>query len=285
MSDASTGVNGAELLDRLCAPAGDPSRPPRTLMVLAHPDDETVGASSRLTRIEVAALVYVTDGAPRDGHDAHAAGFATIEEYAQARRAETLRALAHAGISSERAAFLDYPDQQAAFNLLPLATDLRRWIVATRPEIILTHPYEGGHPDHDAVAFAVHAAVATPIPEGHKQPVIIEFTSYHARGDGWAFGEFLPAPDVAERAVPLTADGQALKQRLLSCYRSQATTLQGVPLEQERFRIAPTYDFTRPPHEDQVLYERHSWGMTVSNWCALAAAANELLHSAQTTHA
>ncbi len=275
-----------EMLERLCAPAGDPLRPPRTLLVLAHPDDETVGASSRLTRIEVAALVYVTDGAPRDGRDARAAGFATIEEYAQTRHAEALRALAHAGISSERAAFLDYPDQQAAFRLLPLTADLRRWILATRPEIVLTHPYEGGHPDHDAVAFAVHAAVATLAREGDTTPVVIEFTSYHACGDGWAFASFLPAPDmVAERIIPLTTDGQALKQRMLGCYHSQASTLQAVPLEQESFRVAPAYDFTRPPHEGQVLYERYGWGLNVSDWCALASAAIERLQSGQTANA
>ncbi len=282
MNDPSASV---ELLDRLCAPAGDPSPPPRTLLVLAHPDDETVGASSRLTRVEVAALVYATDGAPRDGRDAYAAGFAIIEDYARARRSETLRALAHTGISSERAVFLDYPDQQAAFNLLPLTADLRRWILSTRPEVVLTHPYEGGHPDHDAVAFAVHASVTTIAREAKAAPVVIEFTSYHARGDSWVFSEFLPSSDDVERVVPLNADAQALKQKLLACYPSQASVLRSVPLEQERFRIAPTYDFTRPPHDGAALYERQGWRVTMNDWCALAWAATERLHSGQTANA
>jgi len=274
----------ADLLDRLCAPAGDPSPAPRTLLVLAHPDDETVGASSRLTRVEVAALIYATDGAPRDGRDAHAAGFSNIEAYAQARRAETLRALAHAGISSERVVFLDYPDQQAAFNLVPLTIGLREQIAGTHPEVVLTHPYEGGHPDHDAVAFAVHAAATTLARDGREPPAIIEFTSYHARGDGPVFGEFLPRTEVKERIVSLNADARALKQRQLACHHSQAATLHGVPLDQERFRVAPAYDFTRPPHEGQVLYERHDWGLTVDAWCALAATATERLQSGQVAH-
>ena len=39
-----------------------------------------------------------------------------------------------------------------------LARVLRPLLAGTR--VVVTHAYEGGHPDHDAVAFAVHAAVA-----------------------------------------------------------------------------------------------------------------------------
>ena len=268
---------GAELLRRLCAPAGDPLAPPRTLLALAHPDDESVGASSRLTRIEVAALVYATDGAPRDGRIPRDAGCETIADYAAMRRAETLRALAHAGISSERAVFLDYPDQEAAYRLLPLAADLRRWMIATRPEIVLTHPYEGGHPDHDAVAFAVHAAVAALASEAEQPPTIIEFTSYHAHNDAVAFGEFLCAGESPSCTVRLTDDGRALKQRLLACHRSQTHKWNSLPLNEERFRLAPAYDFTRPPHDGPLLYERHGHGVTVDEWCELVSVASEQL--------
>jgi LmbE family N-acetylglucosaminyl deacetylase len=255
------------------------------LMVLAHPDDETIGASSRLTRIETAGFIYATDGAPRDGRDAQAAGCSTWVKYARLRRAEAWHALAHAGISSEHAVFLDYPDQQATLRLVPLTADLRRWILATCPEVVLTHPYEGGHPDHDAVAFAVHAAVAALSREGRASPVVIEFASYHASGDSWIFSEFLPAPNAVKRVIRLTPEGQALKQRLLAGYHSQAERLKSVPLEQECFRLAPTYDFTHPPHDGPILYERYSWGMTVREWCALATVATERLHNGQTAGA
>jgi N-acetylglucosamine malate deacetylase 2 len=86
---------------------------------------------------------------------------------------------------------------------------------------------------------------------------------------------------VDERIVSLNADARALKQRQLACHHSQAATLRGVPLDQERFRVAPAYDFTRPPHEGQVLYERHDWGLNVRDWCALAADATERLQSGQ----
>lgn len=274
--------SATDLFLSFCAPSGDPARPPRTLVAVAHPGDETIGASSRLTRIETAGILYATDGVPSDGFEAHAAGCETRAEYAALRRKEARRALAHVGISSEHAVFLDYPDQQASFNLLSLTADLRRWIAATRPEVLLTHAYEGGHPDHDAVAFAAHAAVGMLTQEGLDAPVLVEFAGYHASGDEWLFSEFIPVSDASsERVVRLATEARALKQRLLACHRSQSLALSEVPVEKESFRLAPAYDFTRPPHDGGLLYERYSWGMSAREWGALAAAALEQLQADQ----
>ena len=43
-------------------------------------------------------------------------------------------------------------------------------------EQVITHPYEGGHPDHDACAFAARAAVR----HSANKAKLMEFTSYHA---------------------------------------------------------------------------------------------------------
>ena len=47
------------------------------------------------------------------------------------------------------------------------------------------------------------------------------------------------------------------------------------PLDEERFRAAPLYDFTRPPHPGTLHYERHPWGMSGERFRALARAALE----------
>lgn len=266
-----------ELLDRLCAPAGDSTPAPRTLLALAHPGDEIPGAASRLTRITAAALVYATDGSPRDGRAARAAGYASAGSYARLRQTETLRALAHAGISSERAVFLAYPHEDAAHRLLTLTADLRRWIIALRPEVVLTHAYEGGHPDRDAVAFAVHAAVAALIGEEEPAPVIVEFTSHYAADGENVSGEFLGGADFGQRQVELTEDGRALKRRLLACHRSQANHWSNLPVDTERFRLAPAYVFTQPPHERFPLYAAQGLDLTADEWCELASAASEHL--------
>src|SRR3954466_10614255 len=66
----------------------------KLLLVVAHPDDDILGAGALLARLPWTRIVYVTDGAPRDGRDARGHGFAGPEDYAAARRREALAALA-----------------------------------------------------------------------------------------------------------------------------------------------------------------------------------------------
>src|SRR5688572_24731924 len=102
----------AALLAVLRVPAGQPVPAlPATMVVGAHPDDETVSAGSRLPRLAQARFVCVTDGAPRDGLDAGRHGLG-IAAYAQARRRELLAVLALCGIAPDQVDWLDCPDQQ-----------------------------------------------------------------------------------------------------------------------------------------------------------------------------
>jgi hypothetical protein len=60
---------------------------------------------------------------------------------------------------------------------------------------------------------------------------------------------------------------------LLNSFKTQETTLKGVPVDFEPLRIAPLYRFTDPPHEGKLNYEHHSWGMTGEQFRILAAEA------------
>src|ERR671919_662030 len=73
-----------------------------TAVVVAHPDDETIGCGALLRRLSGVSVVLVTDGAPRNLADAHAYGFAAAEDYAAARSSELAAALEIAGVSSEQ---------------------------------------------------------------------------------------------------------------------------------------------------------------------------------------
>lgn len=259
-------------LRRLCGLSGRGGSP-TVMLVLAHPDDECVGVASLLPALRLATFAYLTDGAPRDSRDAEAVGCASRQAYAALRRGEVRSALDSVGVPAGRIEFIDCTDQEASAHLVPLVRWIEILIREHQPELVLTHPYEGGHPDHDAAAFVVQTAARRIAVSGEPPPALAEFTSYHVRDGAWSFGRFLPAEDAAEIVRTLTAHERMLKRRLLGCHASQHGVLRHVPLDVERFRPAPDYDFTLPPHPGRLLYEQMPWGITGASWRELAARA------------
>ncbi len=234
--------------------------------MVAHPDDETIGAGASLHLFDRCLLVHVTDGAPRNLADARRAGFADAAGYAAQRRSELAAAL-KAGGAAPQMASLDVPDQGASACMAVLASRLAELLVQNRIGTVLTHAYEGGHPDHDATACAVHRA-ARLCPE---TPSIIEFASYHADpAGGIATGRFLAnGPD--STAIALGFAERGTRRRMLDCFVTQRATLAAFSADQEAFRPAPAYDFTQPPHIGTLYYEHFDWGMTGPAWRILAA--------------
>jgi LmbE family N-acetylglucosaminyl deacetylase len=243
------------------------------LLVAAHPDDETVSVGGILTRLQDLVIAHVTDGAPRNRAAWQAAGYDTREDYARARRQESLNALELAGIPEERIRRLDFVDQEASLDMPRLTNCISTLVRELRPAVILTHPYEGGHPDHDATAFAVHAACLL----ANHPPHVYEFTSYHAlnregAAPGLEFGRFLPGEE-AGKAITLTNPERERKARMVECYSSQLAIVRQFPIDVERFRGAPVYNFTNAPHPGRLFYENFDWGTTGEQWRLLAALA------------
>jgi LmbE family N-acetylglucosaminyl deacetylase len=265
-----------ELLRFALATAADgkPAEPaPRVLLVCAHPDDETLALGGQLDELGPVHLLYVTDGAPRD---AEYGGSSDWQAYARLRREELDAALAVGDVRPASLSCVDIPDQRAAHELPLLVRSLETASLRVRPDLILTHPYEGGHPDHDACALAVAAACTRLQQRSELRPVRLEFTSYHDAGGAMCTGRFLA--DAGPEHVRALSDAQLdRKRRMLACFRSQRETLRWFDIDVERVRLAPDYDFTRPPHAGTLYYERFSWGLTADGWCRLARAAlNEL---------
>jgi hypothetical protein len=82
--------------------------------------------------------------------------------------------------------------------------------------------------------------------------------------------EFLPCPGDEVTTLVLGEAERALKRRLIDCFATQKLVLADFPIELERFRPAPAYDFTRPPHEGRLHYEAYDWGMDGVRWRILA---------------
>jgi len=270
-----------EWLGWLCSGGTQPWSP-SCVLVVAHPDDEIVGAGSRVARMKRSTIVYVTDGAPRNLYDATAAGFTTAKAYSDARLKEAHAALALAGIAPGQTRQLNFSDQEASFRLSEIVERVHSLLKELEPDIVLTHPFEGGHPDHDSTAFAVHAACRRLEEEGKKRPTIVEMAFYHRKGDRMEVGQFLPVENrgssVGVHCAVLDSRERVLKQQMFACHASQADTLRSFSLETERFRLAPDYDFLQPPHAGSPLYEWYDWGMTGARWRTLARAAETRLN-------
>jgi len=235
----------------------------RVAIVVAHPDDETIGVGGQLSRLPDATIVHVTDGAPKR-HPGPAG-------YAKLRRRELEAAMALVGIPARSCIALDIPDQEASLHLSDLSQRIAELLSDRSIDIVLTHPYEGGHPDHDATAFAVHAARWLISERRERAPAIIEMAFYHAGPDGMSAQRFVPVPGSNVVTVPLSTAAWSLKQKMLAAHGSQTSVLEQFGAQVERFREAPSYDFSLPPNGGAFHYEEFDWGMVPARWSVLAA--------------
>jgi LmbE family N-acetylglucosaminyl deacetylase len=274
---------GVEALEQLVSAQPLAGEQPRVAMIVAHPDDEAIGAGALLGELEDSIVVHATDGAPRDVRALRRRGFTNRDAYAEVRRAEVIRALAIVGIDVSRIRSFGFVDGDLTFRLVELCHDVIDLLLEHDPDLVLTHPYEGGHTDHDAVAFAVHLACGILRREGVPAPVLLEFTSYHNRKGKRVHARFIERPNLPEREVGLTPDSQILKLKMFEQFVSQRECLAQFPVVVERFRLAPRYAFTAPPHEGELDYERYCSIICGEEWRARAAAALDQLRSRHRT--
>lgn len=260
-----------DLLRRGTAPAESDLAVPRAMVIVAHPDDETIALGARMQRLAEAQFIHVTDGAPRNEEDSRKHGFNSLDDYRKARAQELAEMFREAGLHRVERTFLNFRDQEASLHLTEITRQLTQRLALHEPEIIFTHPYEGGHPDHDACAFAVHHAVEINRARGGGRPLILEAPFYHAGVSGFESGTFLRHDGwMPEISYDLSDLERKRKRRLVACYATQRETLKGFHDTTEQFRIAPVYDFTRPPHSGKLLYEHYPWGMSSERFRQLA---------------
>ena len=267
----SLSCDGAESIPKATL---DTRGPGLRVVLAAHPDDETIGLGIHLSEWgDQTLVVHLTDGSPRQLADARSAGFTCAQDYALARRMEALAALRLAGIKPRRICRFGYTDQELTHNLSRVVSRLVTLFETLEPASVLVHPYEGGHPDHDAASFAAASAVKL----ASTKPVLLEFTSYFARNRRMVTSQFIPRPGIAVWDRTLTLEERQLKQKMLDAFGTQKGSLSNFAAEQEHIRIAPEYDYTLPANDGELLYELNGFDLTGAHWLKLARQAAEEL--------
>jgi len=236
----------------------------KTLIIVAHPDDEALTCGALLQRMQEPAIVFATDGAPRDSFFWQK--FGSRHEYACIRREEARRALATVKVSQIN--FLAQDDgsntfvDQELFRVLPLAIDrISALIARLRPQVLLTLAYEGGHPDHDCCSF-ITAALA----REHSLPAW-EMPLYHRSTDGVVVRQDFRSPNGEEVVFQPTAAELEARRRMISAYRSQSEVLGEFTADLERFRPMASYDYSQPPHVGILNYEAWRWSVSGADLC------------------
>ncbi|MBU0981303.1 PIG-L family deacetylase [Patescibacteria group bacterium] len=133
----------------------------RPVAIYAHPDDEVIGCSYAIYALrDRIHCLFVTDGMPLQSecpeyyfpHTDYTYG----ESYIQMRRSEAVAALSALGfIDNERLHFLGFTDGGLAEEYETFRNALKKLLESIKPDLIITHAYEGGHIDHDLTCAAV----------------------------------------------------------------------------------------------------------------------------------
>jgi len=226
------GRSPEDFAKRLCGKSTDLRM--RLVVLAAHPDDETIGASALLARYPQSAVIYMTDGAPRERRFWPPDMQGERERYADLRRSEASKALAQAGIAADQIVWLGAVDQEAAFEMPTLIGGFRDLLNAIRPDAVITHPYEGGHPDHDAAALVARFAIDGI--DRKMRPELLEMTSYHSREGRCVTGEFLDSSPQHEAVLEFTEEDRERKRNMFRQYASQQLVLDNFSIACERIR-------------------------------------------------
>ena len=209
----------------------------RILLLVAHPDDESIGAGILLQRNAAVHVVFCSSGAPN--RLSIWRRFGSPWHYARIREGEARSALELVG--HRTVTFLRCPDGHL-YRFLPriynrVADILRSW----KADLIVTHAFEGGHEDHDVCSFVSSCLSRDTGIQVQEMPL------YHPHPDSGSlvYQEFPNALGAVQVCEP-TALELENKQKMFEAHKSQRDVLTSFDLSREVFRSQVQYDYLQP---------------------------------------
>ena len=230
----------------------------RTLLLVAHPDDESISCGALLQRIREPIVVYATDGGPQD--EFFWGRYGSRDRYVEIRRAEARAACSAVGVPEDNVLWLTdstgrhFQDQHLFRNLPAAADALRKVVTEHKPQILLTLAYEGGHPDHDSCNF-----IGLQIASELNLPAWEAPLYFRRADDNVLLQEFQSTNGTEIEFIP-TAEELRRKRAMCEAYVSQKGVVAIFENNlRETFRPMAQYDYSRPPHDGILNYEAWQW--------------------------
>lgn len=214
----------------------------RTVLLVAHPDDESIGAGLLLQRLRHAYIVFCANGPswwPPDWLN-----YGLPHTRAQLRKQEAHHAIGITG-KNHSIQFLGYPDGWLVTHLNDAYRSLDHLLRAWQPQHLVTHVFEGGHEDHDACSFLACQLSKTFNFQVWEMPLY-----YRDSSTGAVIRQAFTADDPDDEIItPISGSELEVKRAMLSAHESQREIIARFDPTIEKFRRQPLHDYSRGPKD------------------------------------
>ena len=190
----------------------------RIVLVVPHPDDETLGCGGLVQKITTAQLpftiVMVSDG-NRRGKKVR-------------RRGEVIRAMAHCGLRDDQFVFLDFPDGKLA-STPEIHDALKHQLEALAPTMVIVTDPEDIHDDHAVLGVVVEQLCEHIKSIQQVWGFLIHYHRFPRPLGRMPHAPLLPpgrlvSADRAWVTLPLDPNEQAIKRQAIREFKSQLFT-------------------------------------------------------------
>lgn len=188
----------------------------KTLLLVAHPDDESISSSFFLQRQQHSYVAFATSGGYTTPDRLNRVHLPSLSAYASKREEEALNALRLVP-GTEGREFFRLPDSRLHQHLAEFFKMLSDAVQRHKSDFLLTHALEGGHSDHDCCSF-----MASRIRERFNVNVW-EMPTYHRQGFRILSQEFREGTDDTTVVATPSEMERTTKRAMLECHNTQAT--------------------------------------------------------------